>query len=199
MDAANTAIAKLERAYNLAISAEESAETLEEAQRLAVKSQRCLTQLRLAKTGNLPPVAKKVASKLARMMKTCTYTEVVGFISTHHYGGCACGCGAAVTNLFKQGHDMKLKSRLNRNAAPAPAPTMVDVPEYYVMSADAYRITGEPEVQEVPVPAPAPAPTPAPARKRPFAIGIRRDYVYNFMMFMGLVVFVFYKIGHLPH
>ena len=194
MDATNTAIARLERSYNLAISAEESAVTLEEAQRLAVKSQRCLTQLRLAKAGKLPPVAKKVARKLERMVASGTYAQVVEFVSTHHYGGCACGCGAAVAKLFKQGHDMKLKSRMRHNPAQTPTstPAPADSPAYYVMSADAYRIPGEPEV-----PAPASAPVPAPARAtkphhRPF---VRRDYVYNFALFAMYLVFMFYKLN----
>lgn len=53
------AIAKLQRAYELAINAEESADSVEQAQRLAVKSERCLNQLKMAKSNSLPPVAKK--------------------------------------------------------------------------------------------------------------------------------------------
>ena len=107
-------INSLERAYRLAVSAEELANTLTDAHRLAAKTERCLNQLRLAKENTLPPVARKSARRLQMMLTTHTYEQVVEFITTHHYGGCACGCGVAVRNLFKQGHDMKLRHQIKK-------------------------------------------------------------------------------------
>lgn len=107
-------LSSLEYRYRMAVSAEESASSHEEACRLAAKTERCLNQLKLARDNNLPPVARKSVNRLQRMMSNSTYEQVVEFIQTHHYGGCACGCGAAVRKLFKQGHDMKLRSRIKQ-------------------------------------------------------------------------------------
>jgi hypothetical protein len=192
----NPAIAKLERAYNLAISAEESADTVEEAQRLAVKSGRRLNQLKLAKISKLPAVAKKVARRLERMMSTNTYTEVVEFISTHHYGGCACGCGIAVVGMFKQGHDMKLKSRMRsfktvtvRMASPV---TPVESPTWYVMSADAYRIPADPEA---PMAIPEVVVTTDKTKtsklyRKPL---INKEITYNILMLATFIILIGYK------
>ena len=195
----NAAIAKLERAYNLAIRAEESADTVEEAQRLAVKSERCLNQLKLARTNNLPAVAKKVARRLEKMMATNTYAEVVEFISTHHYGGCACGCGVAVVGMFKQGHDMKLKSRMRSMGAPvAPVASPVapvESPAWYVMSTDAYRIPADPEAPVASPEVQVPTIKPAKRIRKPL---ISKELAYNFMLFAAFIVLVGYKTLTLP-
>lgn len=108
----SAAIERLERMYKAALRAEETASTTERAQILVSKTERVLNQLKLAKMERLPPVAKKVEKRLEQMIKNDSYENIVEFISSHHYGGCGCGCGTAVVKLFKQGHDMKLKSRI---------------------------------------------------------------------------------------